>query len=721
MRARTLAHRWTALLLGAALLTTGCVTLAPRAVWNASATTGTPPLQPYRLQGARGLGTGIALAGTREAPTPRGMATDAPPSRGGKTLPPDWPDFSSHNGDALLAPFFTCTSPAEFVALQSKVDMPRLVETLEDWDAIRLGALGPVREDAARLLNRKRAAFIVEATENYGAAPAEVFVRFIADSSFDDDLREILFQLAQDKRLEATLGLMPRARAELEARGLKLSIRKDRDFQATDIPRGVGSALADMGRTAQRENALYTRYSAQRSQLPAPYQEDLDRVEREAAARHFSPGNVVAGGFDTLTFGVPLSFYYLAAGTGHGLTSLTRGQYEQATRELTPIALLAALYAGGKGMRSLSEVHETGTPVPGRAPSFESRLGGLVEVSRRLETRMGEGVESLRELVRDIHASREAGRFVAVGGVDAALALHEAKGDVARARPLMSRAKTGTDRPSSAPREARAPTFPSELASLVDEKAGLSREVVEAKLSAVELESTGPRLPRNVGVLEKQRPTLDAPPPEARGNPRWHEYVDYYEKRLDEVKEGTAAKGPLPWEAYEQMRGGFARGLAFEVHMVKLLEADASLPRAQRRFLGDFDKPRIERNVGVRKPGSGLRFADVLVIEEGELGGQPRRVETFSFKSRDLSGLNGPALDAQIFADAREALRNYGETLDIRRNSLQLHLTGGNRVQVPRVRLVYEGGRLLPTDLKELKSAVNSAREEVPGVEVLIQ
>ncbi|MGZ3461147.1 MAG: hypothetical protein ACXU86_21880, partial [Archangium sp.] len=177
----------------------------------------------------------------------------------------------------------------------------------------------------------------------------------------------------------------------------------------------------------------------------------------------------------------------------------------------------------------------------------------------------------------------------------------------------------------------------------------------------------------------------------------------------------------MTWEAYEQMRGWFARGLAFERVMVNLLEADAQLPRAQRRFLGDFNKPRIEANVGVRKPSPGLRFADVLVIEEGELGGRPRRVETFSFKSRDLSGLDPDTLKAQMIADAREALRKYGETLDIRRGSLQPLLPGGSEVQVPRVRLIYEGGALLPKMVDKLDAAVNAAKEEVPGVEVLFQ
>jgi hypothetical protein len=634
-------------------------------------------------------------------------------------VPPGWPDFSSDDTEALLAPFLTCTSPAEFVALQERVDMPRLVEMLTDWDAVRLGSLGPVREDAANILNRKRASFILHATEKYGAAHAEVFVRVLLDSAHDDELREILFRLARDKRLEATLGLMPRARAELEARGLKLSARPDRDFEWGDLLRGLGSAAGDLATHEQARNALYTHYSRQRSQLPPSYQQELDAVERAAAEQHFSPGSVVLGSIDSMTFGVPLGFYYLAAGTGHGLHSLTQGQYEQATRELTPVALLAALYAGSKGMRSFSEAPAVRTGVQRGLQGVESRVRVLAEVTRQLEERLGTGGEGLRELARYIQASREAGRFVAVGGLDAALALHEAGGSVARARPLMSKARPGaTGSPAVKGGTGR---MPGGVASLVDTQVGLTREVVEAKLALVELESTGPRLPRDVAVLRKQRPSVDAPPPGTEGNPRWGEYVAYYEKRLGEVERGSAAKGPLRWAPYEELRGWFARGLAFEHLMVALLEADAILPRAQRRFLGDFVQPRIQRYVGVKKQDSGLRYADVLIIEEGELAGGTPRVETLSFKSRDLSGLEYDALVVQMVADAREALQKYGGTLDIRRESLQPLLRQGSQVPVQRVRLVYEGGILKPTDVDDLKAAVRKTQSDVPGVEVLFQ
>jgi hypothetical protein len=338
---------------------------------------------------------------------------------------------------------------------------------------------------------------------------------------------------------------------------------------------------------------------------------------------------------------------------------------------------------------------------------MEQHLRGLKELARQVETTLG--VEGLRELAGWIRKRREVGHFVAVGGVDAALALHEARGNVARAQALMSRARPGStgsppagsgahrgagqvapvaDDAARASHEAAGRA--GSLASLVDDGAGLAREVVEARLALVGLEASGLRLPRDVAVLEKQRPSPRAPPPGAGGNPRWGEYVAYYEERLQELKQGKAAKAPMRWESYEQMRGWFARGLAFERLMVELLEADAKLPRAERRFLGAFVQPRIWRSVGVWKPESGLRYVDVLVIEEGGPAGVPPRVETFSFKSRDLSGMRKDALKAQFVEDAREALQKYGD-------------------------------KLKPGNVGLLKAAVNEARSEVPGVEVLFQ
>jgi hypothetical protein len=121
----------------------------------------------------------------------------------------------------------------------------------------------------------------------------------------------------------------------------------------------------------------------------------------------------------------------------------------------------------------------------------------------------------------------------------------------------------------------------------------------------------------------------------------------------------------------------------------------------------------------VAKEGQpGVRFADVLVIERQPPAGQPPRVESFSFKSRDLRLLKEEALAAQMKADARDALRYYGETLNIRRDSLKYL---GPEVQIRRVRLIYEGGAFKPTELTVQEAAVEKARRAVPGVELLVQ
>ncbi|MFY0579904.1 hypothetical protein ACN28S_41690 [Cystobacter fuscus] len=91
---------------------------------------------------------------------------------------------------------------------------------------------------------------------------------------------------------------------------------------------------------------------AVRAHLPPPYQEAFDETEQALTREHWAPGHVAVGAFDSLTFGVPLGFYYLAEQTGHGGASLYQGRYEQAARELAPAALLVGLYAGGKRGRS---------------------------------------------------------------------------------------------------------------------------------------------------------------------------------------------------------------------------------------------------------------------------------------------------------------------------------------------------------------------------------
>lgn len=261
---------------------------------------------------------------------------------------PGWPALSS--SQEVLAPFLACASPAEFIELQRGVDMVRLVEELDDWSAVRLGSLGPLRA-GADVLNRKRAAFLVTATREYGVARAELFALFLFHSAFTSDLHEVLVLLARDKRLGETLGRMGTVRETLQRRGLNLSGYADRTERLGDVGRGLADAANEaLCSSGLCRGALAMKYSAQRGQLPSIFQRALDEVERAEMAAAFSPGSVALGSSDALTLGVPLGFYNLVAGTCHGVYSLP----ELGLEGLSQVAERLWERLGGQGMRELA-------------------------------------------------------------------------------------------------------------------------------------------------------------------------------------------------------------------------------------------------------------------------------------------------------------------------------------------------------------------------------
>jgi hypothetical protein len=283
--------------------------------------------------------------------------------------------------------------------------------------------------------------FLVTATRKYGAY-AQVLILFLVDTAFDDEVRELLLLLARDKQLEQTLEQMEAVREALLRRGVKLSDYPDREEQLRDVVRGLGRAAADAASTIPAvDGARGGGVFAVRAHLPPPYQEAFDETERALTREHWAPGHVALGAFDSLTFGVPLGFYYLAEGTGHGGTSLYQGHYEQAARELAPAALLVGLYAGGKGVRSLSEAKGVaGIGEKGwRLQLPELHLPVLKEVVERLRERLGE--DGFGRLARLIQGRREVAVMVADGGEPVAVAIYESHGDLSRAQVVLSQAR----------------------------------------------------------------------------------------------------------------------------------------------------------------------------------------------------------------------------------------------------------------------------------------
>lgn len=493
--------------------------------------------------------------------------------------------------------------------------------------------------------------------------------------------------------------------------------------------------------------------------MPSPYQFAIEEVEKALLERHYSPGSVSAGAFDSLTFGVPVGFYHLAVGTGHGAYSLAQGKYEQATRELAPAALAVAVYAGGKGARAVLE--SRGSLRRLQMPALD--VAGMKSLLARLEERLG--INAARDLLRYLQASREGALLAAEWGEAGLLALYEARGNPAKAQAVLMESASREPTQSVAARgpsgtrpvnldlfeqnaevsAAEAQAASRESSGAAATRGGASREAAQpaasrgasgkryvnldlfaqdakvgaaeaakAKLFLAEMEASGPRLPKDVKLLREQAPKLNEPPPGVeKGAPLWQEYVAYRKRRLKEIRDGDAVKGPLKWEGYEKMRNYHARGMQFERAMVRQLEEDAAKPRAERTLLKDFEQPRIETHVGVAKVD--FRYADVLVIEEGPSAGPQPRVETFSFKSRDLRSLGRDELTVRVNTDASNAMRYYGGELQILRDGLR------QKTVVKRVRLVYENEGLLPSNRDMLISVANDAQSLIRGVEVLFR
>jgi len=249
MSVEVLKHRWVALWMAAALSTTGCATSAE--VLREDSAAGAYSAQPLPTGASWERRPRVRLWRRHGAPVAGTEPfTQGPPSCGGQVVPEGWPDYSSWLDEELLAPFFQCTSPGEFLALQRRVDMPRLVEALDDWSAVRLGSPGPMEAPAAKVLQRKRFSFLVNAHRLYGAY-AQLLTLFLLDTAFDDEVRELLLLLARDKQLEQTLEQMVAVREALEQRGFKISDYPDRKEQLSDVVRGLGRAADDMAATMQ--------------------------------------------------------------------------------------------------------------------------------------------------------------------------------------------------------------------------------------------------------------------------------------------------------------------------------------------------------------------------------------------------------------------------------------------------------------------------------------
>jgi hypothetical protein len=265
----------------------------------------------------------------------------------------------SDSPKSVLQAFRQAQTPGEFIDLQANLDMEAVIGSLDDWTAIQVGMLGPLRTGAAAM-NRKRASYIVRSAAADSAA-AEVFVMYMFQSMYTDDIRAVVEILAQQRQLKRALGRMEAVHEELGQRGIKLAFAKEKSKSGprggeAPAPEGEKEPESDVlganGYHDKEQGALGGLWSGfthglenvfrredfsmllQRQDLPEPYRNVFDEVLDAEMREHFSPKNIILGGLDYMTFGVPGGLYNLVGGTARGVRDIAQGRFEEAGEEL---------------------------------------------------------------------------------------------------------------------------------------------------------------------------------------------------------------------------------------------------------------------------------------------------------------------------------------------------------------------------------------------------
>jgi Domain of unknown function (DUF4157) len=355
----------------------------------------------------------------------------------------------------IVKMFKSSATQKEFLDIQKRLDMEAVIDYLRAWDAIQVGAIGPLISGAEKL-NEIRADYIVEAANDYSLPNAMVFTIFIFNTMYTDDMRSVLRKLAANKRIGSIISKMDPVLAIIKQRGLNIDDYKDPPASAYYFGRGVVTSVENLlGSSELSKGAVGQRYFNESLTLPEEYQAVLGKIEAAEFEEAMKPGNIVFGTADYLTFGIPGSVYGLVRGTIGGAIDLGKGNYEEAGGELTGALILILSYAGVKVAAKIRAPATSGGTVmgpkgvgqfvleePKAVPKAVSRLNAIVTLgadgeaaATALINRLGES--GVVEVGRYIQADSKAARFVYENGVEGAEALHKAKGNLAEAGKLL--------------------------------------------------------------------------------------------------------------------------------------------------------------------------------------------------------------------------------------------------------------------------------------------
>lgn len=351
----------------------------------------------------------------------------------------------------IVKVFKTSQSPGDFLDIQKNLDMPAVLDYLELWDAVQIGALGPVVNGEDKL-NAKRTEFIGDAVHLYGINRAQVFTHFIFGTMYGDDIKKVLSLLAAEAKLKSSILQMESVKALIKQRGIDLSEFKDRSEGIGDAARGLGRGLKDLLTPPIKKEALGQEYMFRSLDLPQEYQDILRKVEMAEFEGSLTPGNVILGALDQLTFGLSSAAYGLVAGTISGVGNLAKGNLDQGMYELTGATVAVLTFLGVKAYQKLAAGPTLKGPAgpgqfvikgfKGAITKEEAMLGAVLQLNPEAQAAAGLlfsriGKQGVKDVARYIQADKRAAVLVHEHGLPAVEALQKAKGDVAKARAML--------------------------------------------------------------------------------------------------------------------------------------------------------------------------------------------------------------------------------------------------------------------------------------------
>lgn len=344
-----------------------------------------------------------------------------------KALLDQW--FSARD---IVQVFQASGNDAEFLQLEKATDFGAVLDKLEEWDIVRLGAAGPILPEYSTRVNRVRADYLERIVREWGGPQrAEIFALYIIDTTTNDDIEAVLKLLADDQELYRTVLRMPIVLKRLSDRGIDITRFKDRDWKAADIGTGLYHVFDAIMATSPAASEMRGNAAFQQGiDLPEPYRTAVHDLDMAVFQQAFTPGNVVLGAADYALLGLPSAVkgvvYDLPRSVVGGVEELSKGHVTAGVELLTvPVILVIATALGA------------------RAAFRRARINALLELTAEGKAlydglKYSIGTSGINRVAGYVQKSAAARILVAEKGAEGILALNTAKGDVAAARALIA-------------------------------------------------------------------------------------------------------------------------------------------------------------------------------------------------------------------------------------------------------------------------------------------